>query len=227
MKTRKHLLKAGLLAGCALAATGAAAADGEATSRLYIRGGLGAALSEDTELTEFFGEAVDNNKVKLDTGFRLDAAVGYRVTDWFAAEGELGVVFNTVDSVEGSTDADDLSFTQAPFLVNVVFQWPNRTRLVPYIGTGGGGSVNVINGDNFTLGGTTLDGSAGGFTWVYQAFGGLRYQINPQMSAGIAYKFSVTGDVEWEVDSIIGATETARMNGITTHSISAVFTFRF
>ena len=154
---------------------------------------------------------------------RLDGAVGYQVTGWFAVEGEVGFIFNTIESVAGTSD-DDLAFSQSPLLVNVVFQLPNKTGFIPFAGAGGGGSINTIHADHFTLGGTTLKGSEADFTYAYQAFGGLRYDFDPRMGVSIAYKYSASGESSWNAD---GGSGRARIDGFCTHAITGVFTYRF
>jgi opacity protein-like surface antigen len=194
----------------------------------YMRGDVGPAFGEDTKLERFFGEPVSGNRVQLETGVRFDFAFGAHFTPWFAAEMELGWIYNGVKSVEGTTD-DDLAFSQAPFLVNVIFQLPNKTGFVPFIGGGGGGSLNVLRADNFTLGATTVDGYVAAATYAYQAFGGLRYDFAKKMGVSVIYKYSVTGDSEWEPydDFVIGTNPTAKLDCMRTHAITAAFTYRF
>jgi opacity protein-like surface antigen len=199
---------------------------GAAQGELYVRSGIGPAFAKDTELERFFTAPVNNNKVELETGFHFDVAIGYPVIDWFAVEAEIGLTDNVVKSVQGTSD-DDLGFTQAPFLINVVLQLPNETGLVPFIGGGGGGSVNAIYADDFTLGGVRFDGSDADVTYAYQAFGGLRYDFDPRMSVNVMYKYVVTGDSSWEADVSFGGSSRAEINGFCTHTVVAAFTYRF
>jgi len=204
----------------ALTALQSSAAD----SPFYVRGSIGPAFVQDAQLEGFFSEPVSNNRIEFDPGIRFDAVGGYQATPWFAAEVEMGFIYGSVKSVEGTSD-DDLGFSQSPIMVNAVFQLPNKTGLVPFIGGGGGMSINSIYADDFTLGGTTIDGGAAAVTYIYQAFGGLRYDFNPRMSAGLIYKYSVTGDSDWEPE--FGPSGEASIGGLCTHSITAAFTYRF
>src|SRR5688572_3161604 len=72
----------------------------------YVKGDLGAALTHDPDLKEFFGPVAAGSRVKLDTGARFGAVGGYHVTDWFAAEFETGVTANSIDSITDATEVD-------------------------------------------------------------------------------------------------------------------------
>src|SRR5205807_6447818 len=56
----------------------------------YLKADLGGNVTLDTNLKEFFGEVTPGSKVKFDPGVRVGFAGGYSLTDWFAAEGEIG-----------------------------------------------------------------------------------------------------------------------------------------
>src|SRR6266704_6127235 len=99
--------------------------------RFYVRGDLGGNLTQDTDLKEFFGPVAPGTKVKFDPGFRFGIAGGYQVTDWFAAEAELGWMDNNINSITGASEVHDAWFVNVPFLANAKFQWPNRTPLTP------------------------------------------------------------------------------------------------
>src|SRR5436309_468371 len=85
----------------------------------YLKGDLGGNLTQDTELREFFGPVTPGSKVKFDPGVRFGVAAGYHVTDWFAAEGEFGVMANNIRSITDATRVHDAVFSNVPFLVNV------------------------------------------------------------------------------------------------------------
>lgn len=68
-----------------------------------------------------------SDKVKFDPGAHLGFMAGYDFNKWFSAEFETGWYYNTLQDV-------DASITHVPFLVNAVFRYENRSRLVPYVG---------------------------------------------------------------------------------------------
>ena len=71
-----------------------------ANGRPYFRVGAGAAFTADGSLTEFSGFAA-GNKVKYDTGFAFEAAIGYAFNQWISAEFETGSFANRISQVEG------------------------------------------------------------------------------------------------------------------------------
>src|SRR5689334_16125697 len=123
----------------------------------YIKGDVGGNVTLDTDLKEFFGEDVSGNRVKFDPGVRVGIAAGYFLTEWFAAEGEIGVFANNISEITGA-DHVDATYSQVPFLVNARFQCPHNGFVTPYFGGGVGGSVASIDADHIDLGGTHFDG---------------------------------------------------------------------
>src|SRR4051794_38517989 len=75
------------------------------TSRFYVTGALGPALTHDTDLKEFNGP-IGPTTVKFDPGFHFRVAGGYQLTDWLATEVELGVSYNSIKSITGATEVD-------------------------------------------------------------------------------------------------------------------------
>lgn len=198
--------------------------------RFYVHLDLGPSFAEDTGVTEFLGPA-QGAEVEFETGVRLDLAGGYRVTDWFGVEMETGFASMFVDHISGvgSVDVNNSSFTTVPLLVNVVFQVPNPSRLVPFAGGGVGGALSMFYADDITNYNTFfVDGSDSDAVFAFQGFAGLRFQINDAMSAGLVYKYFYTDAASWGVeddfDQPIGdiAFEEVKM-----HSVSAFFSVKF
>src|SRR5689334_834083 len=73
------------------------------TRGFYIKGDVGGNVTQDIDLKEFFGPVAPGSKVKMDAGIRAGVTGGYQVCDWFAAEAELGVMENTINSITGAT----------------------------------------------------------------------------------------------------------------------------
>src|ERR1700674_1390158 len=91
--------------------------------RLYLKADAGGNVTLDTELKEFFGPVTPGSKVKFEPGPRVGVAAGYQLTDWFAAEGEFGVMVNNISSITDATSVD-ATFSNVPFLINAKFQCP-------------------------------------------------------------------------------------------------------
>src|SRR5439155_21623270 len=138
----------------------------------YLKGDVGGNVTLDTDLKEYFGEVTPGSKVKFDPGVRVGFAAGYFLTDWFAAEGEIGVFANNLSSIT-EADSVDAVYSNVPFLINARFQCPRPGFVTPYFGGGVGGSVATLDADHIRLNGTTLDGTMSDVVFAYQAFAGF------------------------------------------------------
>src|SRR5947207_3256132 len=154
----------------------------------YLKGDVGGNVTLDTDLKEFFGEVTPGSKVKFDPGVRVGVAAGYFLTDWFAAEGEIGVLANNISSI---TEAErvDAVYSNVPFLINARFQCPHNGRIAPYFGGGVGGSVATLDADHIRLNDTRLDGAMSDVVFAYQAFAGVRFKITENMGLSVEYRY--------------------------------------
>lgn len=198
-------------------------------SGLYLRGGPGVSLLSDTELTEYPRVAIPSGvDVEFDTGFAFAAVVGYEVNSWFAAEFETGFTYNSVDSIGGLDPDGDASLSQLPMLVNLVFQYRNGNKLVPFAGAGVGGSLQTASFDEYggisTGGG--LDGSDSDVVFTWQGFAGLRYEFNDNMAVGATYRYMMADGPDWDVDTGF-QDEPLAIDDVESHTITAQFTYRF
>lgn len=212
----KQLIQLAVFAGLSLLAARSAFAQG---SPVYFRGGIGPALTERTDMTEFFGPT--SQRVKFDPGVRLSLAGGFQVADWVAVEIETGVLANSIESISGSGNPD-AGLVNVPFLVNGVFQFRTDSGFTPYVGGGAGFSATMLSLDNTTINGVPLDGSDSDLVFAGQIFAGFRYEFNDRMSVGAAYRFFISGEPEWEVQG--GGT--IGFDPIRTHSLTVEFTIR-
>jgi len=206
-------------------------------SRFYVKGDLGGNLTSDTEGTvsgnaafgSVFGTQSLGVKARFDPGVHIGVAGGYRVTDWFAAEAELGAIVNKVEPGDGLSNG---TFTSVPFLFNVRLQYPSHSRWMPYIGAGVGVSAAILDSDiligaangNFYVRAPTTGADA---VLAYQAFAGLRYRLNEHMGLNVEYRFLVTGSPEWNLDISGYSGTTVTFDRIETHVFSLAFEYRF
>lgn len=214
----------GLFVGTTLSSF--AAAQGQ-ESRFYLRGDVGGTLTENTELKSFFGPVAPGSTVKFDPGFRFGVAGGYQVTDWFAGEFETGVMANQINSITDGS-ADNATLSNVPLLINARFQIPNHSHFTPYFGGGVGGSAAVLNTDSLTVGGTRLTGGESTMVFAYQAFAGVRYNINGRMGICLDYHYFGTTDPEWTADNTFGlSSNQMKFGGIQTHAFTIAFEYQF
>jgi len=215
-------MMAGICAG--VFCVGAAHAD----SKFYISADAGGALTSDPKVKEFLGPVTPGSKVSLDPGIRVGIVGGYQLTDWFAVEGETGVIGNNIKSI---TDADidgDATLANVPFLLNARLSLPHgRCPITPYIGGGAGGSASVLSFDrHIDINGNRLRGSDADVVFAYQAFGGLRYAINDRMGVGLEYHYFVTTGATWDANGL-GSPSKIGFSGVQSHTITASFDFHF
>lgn len=164
-------------------------------TRWYFKADAGGVVTEDVKIKEFLG-ATDIGKYEFDTGVRFDMGVGYHFTPWFSAEAETGVLYNSI------RHQGDSSLSSVPMMVNAVFNIPTGTRLVPFVGVGGGGVVSVLNADFLTPpdhNNVFIDGTDSDVVLAWQAFAGLRYNINDHFDISLAYRYLGTEEPSWDV----------------------------
>ncbi|MCI0746481.1 MAG: porin family protein [Verrucomicrobia subdivision 3 bacterium] len=214
----------GACAGCALLSLPVHAAE----SGPYVKLELGPAITEDVTVKEFLGIA-PGSEIEFDPGIRFSAGGGYSFNDIIALGGEVGFSYNSIDRISGNISEGDSGIGNAPFLANVVFKLPNRSRIVPYAGAGAGVSWAFLYADNITDGSTfVLDGDDATAVFAWQAFGGVKVQINDQMSLGVTYKYLYADDPEWEAEDVFTGFESdLRISELKTHTVAFVFTFKF
>lgn len=206
-------------------------------SRFYLKGDLGGNLTCDTEATvrgnpafgSEFGTRSLGLKARFDAGGRIGMAGGYQITDWFAAEAELGVIVNRFDG----TGVRDGTFASVPFLLNVRFQYPNRSHWTPYLGAGVGVSAAILDADILLtisppfIGYTRVPTTGVDAALAYQAFAGLRYRLNGRMGLSLEYRYLTTESPAWDLDIGGAARATLTFGRIETHAISLAFDYRF
>ena len=213
----KYYLLAGLLSATCAFGQGQQRVE----PRVYFRGDIGPAITEDADADFFPGAG--SVTMEFDPGIRLSVAGGATFGDFFGLELETGWILNEIDSMTGFTDVDGY-LSQVPFLLNATLQFRNTTGLTPFFGAGAGGTVTGINLDDADAGVFDLDGSAADAVFAWQAFGGLKYELNDNLSVGIIYKYFWSDDAEWDVED---TTQDIIFEGARSHSISAVVTYRF
>src|SRR3954452_10694903 len=217
IRTMNNHIKSMFLAGSSGALLLCAQTLSAQESRFYMRTFAGGELTQDTQLKEFFGPVLPGTKVSFDPGVRFGVAGGYDVTDWFAAEGQVGVFANNINSITGASRVD-ASLSNVPFLINAKFQFPQKHRLSPYFGGGLGGSASTLDVDHIGLFGTTLHGTETTVVIAYQAFGGVRFRLNESMGLSVEYNYFATTNPEWKAEFASGTfSDRIQFGGAQTH----------
>lgn len=183
------------------------------SDHLYLSTDLGASFQERVRIRG--AEPID-----FHNGVRGDIALGYRANSWFAAEVASGAIWNSGDKVGGvalSSFGGSLDLYQIPLMANAVFSTPAWHGLKPYAGGGLGGVAGVLDFQRPL--GNIRDTD---FTFSYQLFAGLNYQISKHIALGVGYKFLETGNHDWAENGV-----TLKTEGTVNHSVNASFIWSF
>lgn len=195
----------------------------------YFRTDIGPTFFQDGQLTKFGGPVSQN--VEFDVGFNFDAAIGYAFNKYLAADFEFGFNGADIDSTSGFFVNEDTVLYNAPFLVNVTFSYPiPRTIITPYIGAGVGGSLTVFDTDGFGNSTDAVFGDDTDVVWAWQAFAGVRFELNKQVSLGLGYKYFVTEESSFSYPPLIpgsGPDFRVAFDGLRSHSVMFVLNMKF
>jgi opacity protein-like surface antigen len=187
----------------------------------YVKFDVGGVIMPDFNFT-----SGTEPRATADPGFRFSFAGGWEIVPAFALELETGVLWNSIDKLDGhrlSDSHETIDISQIPLLVNAVYTFPARGPFNAYVGVGVGGVFTTIDlGSDYYYyyyNDHTTDTDA---AFGYQAMAGLKYSIHPHMDVGVAYKFLGTTSHSWSdhYDHISA-------DAIMSHSILATFAFRF
>jgi opacity protein-like surface antigen len=195
----------------------------------YFRADLGPSFFQEGRLTSF--GASTRKDVEFEVGFAADAAIGYAFNKYLSTDFEFGFISAGIDSVPGFFVYDYTVLYNAPFLANVTLSYPiPRTIITPYIGAGVGGSVTIFDTDGFGNSTDAVFGDDSDVVFAWQAFAGLRFQLNKQVSLGIGYKYFATEDSSFSYPPLYpgtGSNFRVGFDGLHTHSVLFVFQAKF
>jgi opacity protein-like surface antigen len=186
---------------------------------------VGLSIIGDSTVTEFVG-LIDEGELTFDPGFATSIGVGYEFNRFLAVEFETGFLINDIDELGGMSYSGDAVLYQTPVMGNVIIQFRNETGLVPFGGAGVGGSLQVFTADDLLTPAVYLDGSDTDFVFAWQVFGGLKYEFNENMGAGITYRYLSSDAPRWDASGFFLDPHIA-FERIETHSITGQFHYRF
>lgn len=215
----------------------------------YVTPQVGGAVVQDvtfdrvTASGNINGQALSGSvdaSLSFDAGFRFDAPVGYRVNEWFSVEFAPGVIVNPMDSASfngsltlggttysAGTSADiDGNLIQVPLIVNFILTIPTDSKWEPFIGGGVGALFSSATFNNISNNTGTTDLSQDATSWAlgYSALAGVNYHFSKDISIGVVYKFTGTGNQNYGGSTLGDLLDT---NGTFTQSVQADATFRF
>ena len=228
---------------------GASKSSTYAQEGLYVTPQVGGAVVQDVNFDRVTASGTINGQaitgsldasLSFDAGFRFDVPVGYRVNEWFSVEFAPGVIVNPMDSASfngsvtlggttytAGTSADlDGNLVQVPLIVNFILTIPTDSKWEPFIGGGVGAIFSSATFNNISNNTGTQDLSQDATCWAlgYSALAGVNYHFSKDISIGVVYKFTGTGNQSYG-GSTLG--DLLNTTGTYTQSVQADATFRF
>lgn len=205
------------------------------TRGLYAAIDFGGTYQQDTTLDESQVTSTSSTNTSstatFNTGIRADFELGYNINNSWAAEFDTGLVWNSMDKVNGVA-LSSLSYPNnasldtytVPFLAQILYKVPLKGSWSPYVGIGVGGATTILS---YTQAGYSMGDYS--FVFAYQAEAGLRYAFSKNASVGIDYKFLGTTDPSWQFNQFIGAQTDFHFKekGFYTHSLAVSLTWTF
>ena len=208
-----------------------------AKNGFYVAPTIGAAVVQDIDLSsstsdQYYSSIVTSGSLTINPGVRFDLPVGYRVNDWIGVEFAPGIIYNTIQSIQGgsvftysdwwasvdpalvgtkiqgtATPIESGNLIQVPLMVNILFTIPTGSEWEPFVG-GGIGAIYLSR---------TLNYSERSYTdncWSqsYSALAGLNYHYDKDISIGVVYKFNGTGDQATFLNKQAVFTQSAQLN---------------
>lgn len=144
-------------------------------------------------------------KVKGDTGWTADVAVGRQFNSNFRAEAEL--LYSDADHEDSAGKIKVLAG-----LANAFYDFDTGTKIRPYVGAGVGiGQVKLDDGP--------VDDDDTGF--AYQLMTGVSYPINDKLSAQVGYRYLGVTEVE------VGSGPQAIQGDYHDQAVTVGFTYKF
>lgn len=206
------------------------------TRNLYAHIDGGLAYQQDATLEETISSGVPpanftSGTVTFNSGIRGNIALGYNINRSWAAELDTGVLWNSVDSFDGtslsSVGASFDTYT-IPLLANLVYRIPIKGPWTFYLGAGAGGAASILSYSQSYLG-TRYGWDSSDFVFAYQAKAGLQYKLRRNAALGITYEFLGTTDPSWNSTQNLGtpANYQFQEKGFYTHSLVLSFTWSF
>ena len=196
----------------------------------YFRFGIGPSFLQDGMLKGFSfassgpgfpGFTGPKANVSYNVGVSGYGAGGFAFNRYVGLDFQLGYSWAQLDSV-GNYSVHNSSIGNLPFLGNLTLSLPiPHTNIIPYIGGGAGGSDSIFSADHFTenVSGNFnfVEGSESDVVFAWQAFAGVRFQIDPNMSLGVGYNFLFTGNPTFSYPP--GPNLNVVFRGVRTHTV--------
>ena len=158
---------------------------------LYLKGGIGASLVDDS--TVRVQGMSDSAEMKFDTGLFLGGAIGYDLGNNVRLEGEVSYMTTDVDRVYGPGSSFDVSndVNVLSYLVNFYYDVKNQSPSTFIIGGGIGVSNVEVDNDGYD-----------DTVFAYQVGAGVGYATSDSVTIEVGYRYLATSNPEFEYNGI-------------------------
>jgi opacity protein-like surface antigen len=198
----------------------------------YFRAGIGPSFYQNGFLKGFSfasaggfpGFTGPTGKVSYNVGFSGYGAFGFAFNRYVGLDFQTGYTWASLDSVQNYY-VHNSSIGNIPFLANLTLSLPiPHSNIIPYIGGGAGGADSIFDAHSLLepVSGNFVDGSEDDVVFAWQAFAGVRFQIDPNVSIGVGYNYFMTGNPTFSYPP--GPNLNVVFRGIRAHTV--MFTFQ-
>jgi len=194
---------------------------GDLQEKFYINADAGGIFQQDAT----FVENGWSSTASFDPGARIDLALGYNINDSLAVELESGVMWDSVNTIDGfalGRFGKSIDLYSIPVLAKLIYRFPTENDWTPYVGVGVGGNIGMFDGK--LPSGSYSDTDV---TLAFQAEAGVRYALSQHSSIGVAYKFLGTTDQDYNLGDRSFMTDHISFQEVYIHGIFVNFTLNF
>ena len=201
----------------------------------YFRVGVGPAFFQGSNLKAFSypptlypspggspGFNGPTGKVSYKVGASGDAAIGFAFNRYVGVDLQTGYTWARMSGVQ-NYNANGSTMANVPFLADLTLSLPiAHSKFIPYVGAGAGGSDSVFDAHSFTepVSQNSVNDNEDNVVFAWQAFAGVRFQLNPKISVGLGYDFFMTGNPTFTYPLSYPPTNLkVEFEGVRTHSV--------
>jgi opacity protein-like surface antigen len=142
-----------------------------------------------------FSNTIAPVQAEFDTGFGITGAIGYDL-GFTRLELEAAYRSNDFDKLEAANvNVSGEKMTALGGMVNLFFDFHNRTRCTPYVGAGIGGMA--LDVEDLRINGKSIDDAKDG-VFAYQAMAGFSIEVIPRFQIDVSYRYFATSDANFD-----------------------------
>src|SRR5579862_482042 len=213
-------MRISMAVGACLALAAALTATGARAQTFYLGGEGGwSVLENQTDRAAGLPSA----HARFDSGFAAGARAGYEWGPWRFEEEYIYHSYDLNHLSVGGANVSGVSGSRQSHaaMTNVLYDFDLGWPVVPHVGAGIG-AVDIVDHAKAPGVGKLFDDND--WQFGYQAIGGLRYNVTPNIALDLDYRYLATTDATFRVPS---APSIKYKTGYSTHTLMAGLVYRF